>query len=258
MKIVVIGGTGLIGSQVVQRLTLASHEAVSATRSTGVDLITGDGLEPVLNGTEVVINLSDSPTFDEASLDFFRTSMTNLVAAVGRAGVRHHVVLSIVGADRVPHVDYFRAKTTQEELLCQGPTPYSILRATQFFEFMDTVISWTSDDAAVRLPPARIQPIAAADVVDAIVEVSLGTPLWGVRNVAGPDVFRLDELGRLTLAARGDRRRVITDDQAGLFAAVTGDEFVAGPDAVDVALSTLVSGVALQPTRYQDWIQKSP
>jgi uncharacterized protein YbjT (DUF2867 family) len=256
MKIVVIGGTGLIGSQVVQKLTLACHEAIPAARYTGVDLITGDGLEQVLEGAEVVINLANSPTFNEASLDFFRVSMTNLLAAGARAGIQHQVVLSIVGVDRVPKVDYFRAKSMQEELLRQGPTPYSIVRATQFFEFMDTVISWASDDMAVRLPPTRIQPVASADVVDAVVEVSLGPPLMGIRNVAGPDVFRLDELGRVTLAARGDGRSVITDDQAGMLAAIGGDELVAGPDAVDVALSTLIAGVALEPTHYLDWIQK--
>jgi uncharacterized protein YbjT (DUF2867 family) len=186
MKIVVIGGTGLIGAHVVQKLTLASHEAIPAARYTGVDLITGDGLEQVLTGAEVVINLANSPTFDEASLDFFRISMTNLLAAGARAGVGHQVVLSIVGVDRVPQVDYFRAKNVQEGLLRRGPTPYSIVRATQFFEFMDTVISWASDDSAVRLPPTRIQPVAAADVVDAVVEVSLGPPLMSIRNVAGP------------------------------------------------------------------------
>jgi uncharacterized protein YbjT (DUF2867 family) len=257
MKIVVVGGTGLIGSQVVQKLTLASHQAIPAARYHGVDLITGDGLEQIFTGAEVVINVSNSPTFDEASVDFFRTSMKNLLVAAASAAVRHHVVLSIVGVDRVPQVDYFRAKMVQEELLRQGPTPYSIVRATQFFEFIDAVISWTSDHEAVRLPATRIQPVAAADVVDAVVEVSLGVPLRGIRNVAGPDIFSLDELGRLTLAARRDGRTVITDARAGLFSAVTGDELVAGPDAVDVALSTLIDGVALEPIRYQDWIQKS-
>ena len=252
MKIVVIGGTGRIGPHVVQKLTLASHETISlyvasAARSTGVDLITGDGLEQILKGAEVVINLANSPTFDEASVDFFRSSMNNLLAAGATAAVRHQVVLSMVGVDRVPQVDYFRAKALQEELLRHGPTPYSIVRATQFFEFMDTVISWASDDNTVRLPSTRIQPVAGADVVDTVVEVSLGAPLQGIRNVAGPDVFRLDELGRFTLAARGDGRTVITDDQAGIFAAVTGDELIAGPDAVDVALSTLMAGVTSSP-----------
>ena len=257
MKIVVIGGTGLIGSQVVQKLTLASHEAVSAARSSGVDLITGAGLEQILKGAEVVINLANSPTFDEASLGFFRTSTSNVLAAGASAAVRHQVVLSIVGVDRAPQLAYFRAKSVQEELLRQGPTPYSIVRATQFFEFMDTVISWACDGNAVRLPSTRIQPVAAADVVDAVVEVSLGAPLRGIRYVAGPDVFRLDELGRVTLSAQGDSRNVITDDQAGMFAAVTGDELVAGPDAAGVALSTLMAGVALEPIHYLDWIQKS-
>jgi len=242
---------------VVLKLDLAGHDAVLAARSTGVDLMTGDGLEQVLNGAEVVINLSNSPTFDEASVDFFRTSTTNLLAAGANAGVRHQVVLSIVGADQVPQVDYFRAKAVQEDLLRQGPTPYSIIRATQFFEFIDTVISWTSDEFSVRLPSTRVQPIAAADVVDAVIEVAIGPPLRGIRNVAGPDIFCLDELGSLTLAARSDGRQIITDDQAGMFSAVTGDELIAGPDAVFVTLSTLIEGVAVEPMHYHEWIQKT-
>lgn len=244
MKLTVIGGTGLIGSQVVQKLTAAGHEAVPAALSTGVDLLTGKGLDQALEGAEVVINLANSPTFDEASLEFFRTSMSNLLAAGERAGVRHQVVLSIVGVDQVPQLDYYRAKTLQEDLLRQGPTPFSIVRATQFFEFMDAVLSWTSDGDTVRLPATPVQPMAAADVVDAVVEVATGTPLRGIRNVAGPDVFPLDELGRLTLAAQGDDRTVITDDQAGMFAVVTGDVLIAGPDA------------HLASTHYQDWIRK--
>src|SRR3954447_20464844 len=152
MKITVIGGTGLIGSQVVQKLTAAGHEAVPAALSTGVDLITGEGLDRALEGAEVVVNVANSPTFDEASLDFFRTSMTNLLAAGTNAGARHQVILSIVGVDQVPQLPYYRAKTLQEELLRQGLTPYSIVRATQFFEFMDAVLSGTSDDTSVRLP----------------------------------------------------------------------------------------------------------
>jgi uncharacterized protein YbjT (DUF2867 family) len=243
MKLAVIGGTGLIGSQVVQKLTAAGHEAVPAALSTGVDLTTGKGLDQALEGAEVVVNLANSPTFDEASVDFFRTSMNNLLAAGESAGVLHQVILSIVGVDQVPQLDYYRAKTLQEDLLRQGPTPYSIVRATQFFEFMDAVLSETSDDTTVRLPSTRLQPIAAADVVDAVVEVSTGAPLQGIRNVAGPDVFPLDELGRVTLAARQDNRTVITDDNAGMLAAVTGDVLTAGPDA------------HLAPTHYQDWIQ---
>jgi uncharacterized protein YbjT (DUF2867 family) len=243
MKLTVIGGTGRIGSQVVQKLTAAGHEAQPAAPSTGVDMITGDGLDQALEGADVVINLANSPTFDESSLDFFRTSMTNLLAAGERAGVRHQEILSIVGVDQVPQLDYYRAKTLQEDLLRQGPTPYSIVRATQFFEFMDAVLAETSDDTAVRLPPTRLQPIAAADVVDEVVDVSTGAPLEGIRNIAGPDVFSLDELGRITLAARHDNRAVITDDKAGMFGSVTGDVLTAGPSA------------ELAPTHYQDWMQ---
>src|SRR5512135_2812072 len=204
MKLTVIGGTGLIGSQVVGKLTAAGHQAVPAALSTGLDLITGKGLDQALEGAEVVVNLANSPTFDETSLGFFRTSMNNLLAAGESAGVRHQVILSIVGVDQVPQLDYYRAKTLQEDLIRQGPTPYSIVRATQFFEFMAAAVFWVSDDTTVRLPATPVQPIAAADVVDAVVYVATGAPLQGIRNVAGPDVFPLDELGRITLAARHD------------------------------------------------------
>lgn len=244
MKLAVIGGTGLIGSQVVRKLNEAGHEAIPASQSTGIDLISGQGLDSALEGADVVIDASNSPTFDEASLDFFRASMSNLLAAGERAGVRHQVVLSIVGVDQVPQLDYYRAKTLQENLLRQGPTPYSILRATQFFEFVDAVLSWTSDGDTVRLPSTPLQPIAAAEVVDALVEVSTGTPLGGIRDIAGPEVFPLDELGRITLAAQGDARTVTLDENAGLFGAVTGDVLTAGSDA------------RLAPTHYRDWLQQ--
>jgi len=243
MNLTVIGGTGLIGSQVVGKLTAAGHRVVPAAPSTGVDLISGEGLDQALEGAEVVINVANSPTFDEASLDFFRTSMTNLLAAGERAGVRHQEILSIVGVDQVPQLDYYRGKTLQEDLLRSGTTSYSIVRATQFFEFMDTVVSETSDDTTVRLPTTRLQPIAAADVADEVTEVSLSAPLNGTRNIAGPDVFPLDELGRLTLTAEQDDRTVITDDKAGMFAPVTGDVLTAGP------------GARLASTRYSDWLQ---
>jgi len=242
VKVTVIGGTGLIGSQVVRNLTAGGHEAVPAAPSTGVDLLSGKGLDQALEGADVVVNVANSPTFDEASLDFFRTTMDNLLAAGERAGVRHQVILSIVGVEQVPELDYYRAKVLQEQLLAQGPTPYSIVRATQFFEFMDAVLSWTSDGSTVRLPATRIQPMAAADVAAAVAEAAAGAPLGGIRNVAGPDVFRLDELGRITLAAHHDDRAVVTDDSAGMFAAVRGDVLIGGPDA------------RLAGTRYQDWL----
>ena len=245
MKLVVIGGTGLVGSQVVRKLAAGGHEVVAAAPDTGVDVISGKGLDQALAGAEVVVNVANSPTFDAASLDFFGTSMNNLLSAGERAGVRHQVILSIVGVDQVPGLDYYRAKTLQEEMLRHGPTPYSIVRVTQFFEFMEPTISMTSDASTVRLPATPIQPIAAADVVDAVVEVASGAPLNGIRYVAGPDVFRLDELGRLTLAAHHDGRTVITDDRAGMFAAVTGDVLTPGPEA------------RLAPTHYEDWLQAS-
>jgi uncharacterized protein YbjT (DUF2867 family) len=245
MKATVIGGTGLIGSQVVDKLSAAGNEAVPAALSTGVDLISGKGLDQALESSQVAVNVANSPTFDDASLGFFRASMTNLLAAGQRAGIRHQVILSIVGVDQVPELDYYRAKALQEDLLREGPTPYSIVRATQFFEFMDAVLDDTSDDTTVRLPSTPIQPIAAADVVDAVVEVSSGPPLEGIWNVAGPDAFHLDELGRMTLAAQHDNRRVVTDDRAGMFAAAAGDVLIPGPDA------------HLAPTHYQDWLQRA-
>lgn len=242
MKMTVIG-LGLIGSQVVRKLTAAGHQVVPAAPSTGVDLITGKGLDQALAGAEVVINLANSPTFDEASLEFFRSSMNNLLAAGKKAGVGHQVILSIFGVDQVPQLAYYRAKALQEELLRRGPTPYSIVRVTQFFEFMSWLLSDTSDGTTVRLPSTHLQPIAAADVVDAVVSVATGAPLNAIRNVAGPDVFSLDELGRATLAARHDNRTVVTDEKAGLFAGVAGDVLTAGP------------GVHLAPTHYREWIQ---
>ncbi|KPI28314.1 hypothetical protein OV320_4775 [Actinobacteria bacterium OV320] len=242
MKFAVIGGTGLIGSQVVKNLDAAGHQAVPHSPSTGVDIITGQGLEAALAGADAVVNLSNSPTFDEASLDFFRTSMDNLLAASEKAGVRHFVILSIVGVDQVPGLDYYRAKVLQEELLKAGSVPYSIVRATQFMEFMDAVLSWTADGDTVRLPATPIQPIAAADVARFVAETAAGAPLNGVLDIAGPDRYPLDELGRLTLAAKSDARTVVTDDSAGMFAAVDGDVLTAPGDA------------RIAPTHYTDWL----
>ncbi|TMU94930.1 NAD(P)H-binding protein [Streptomyces sp. DASNCL29] len=241
MKFAVIGGTGLIGSQVVKNLHAAGHEAVPHALSTGVDIISGQGLDEAVAGADVVVNLTNSPTFDEASPAFFKTSMDNLLAAARKGGVGHFVILSIVGVDQVPELDYYRAKVLQEEILAAGPIPYSIVRATQFMEFMDAVLSWTADGDTVRLPATPIQPIAAKDVAAAVAEAAVGTPLRGIRNVAGPEVFPLDELGRITLAHKGDSRTVVTDPDAGMFAVVQGD----------VLTDT---GAQLAPTRYVDWL----
>ncbi|MDQ7809455.1 SDR family oxidoreductase [Amycolatopsis sp. A133] len=244
MKIAVIGGTGLIGSRVVTILTKSGHEAVPHSPSTGLDLLTGQGLAEALAGAEVVVNLTNSPTFDDASPAFFRTTMDNLLQAADATGAGHVVVLSIVGADLVPDLVYYRAKVLQEEILKAGPLPYSIVRATQFFEFVGAAMSWTSDENTVRLPATRVQPIAADDVAQAVADVSMGAPLRGTRNIAGPEVFTLDELGRITLAAQGDRRRVVVDDQAGLFAAASGDALVAKDGAV------------LANTTYREWLAR--
>ncbi|MGQ4388358.1 SDR family oxidoreductase [Streptomyces sp. SAS_270] len=246
MRIAVIGGTGLIGSQVVEILRADGHEAVPLSLSTGVDLLTGQGLGEALKGAEVVVNLTNSPTFDDASGAFFHTTMDNLLAAADRAGVGHAVILSIVGAEQVPDLAYYRAKVLQEDILKAGPVPYSIVRATQFFEFMDAAFSWTADETTVRLPATPVQPMAAADVARAVAEVSVGSPLRGTRNVAGPEVFPLDELGRITLAARGDHRTVVTDAGAGMFAAAPGNALIAEEDAV------------IAPTAYRKWLEGQP
>src|SRR5512142_3044729 len=228
MKISVIG-TGLIGSQVVRALTAAGHDATGHSRATGVDLLTGDGLNDAVRGAAVVGDVTNSPTFDDGSLDFFRTSVTNLLAAAQAAGVGHIVVLSIVGVDQVPDIAYYRAKTLQENLVKAGPIPYSIVRATQFMEFAAPTMDWTADGDVVRLPFIPIQPISSAEVAAEVAAVAAGAPLRGTRTIAGPDIFTLDELGRITLEATGDRRHVVTDQSAGLFALVKGDTLIA-PD----------------------------
>jgi uncharacterized protein YbjT (DUF2867 family) len=244
MKIAVIGGTGLIGSRVVKILQAAGHEALPYSQSTGVDLLSGQGLPEALRGADVVVNLTNSPTFDDASPAFFQTTMDNLLAAAGHAGVGHAVILSIVGAEQVPDLAYYRAKVLQEDILKAGPVPYSIVRATQFFEFVDAILSWTADENTVRLPATLVQPMAAADVAQAVADVSMGSPLRGTRDVAGPDVFPLDELGRITLAAHGDKRTVTTDDSAGMFAAAPRDVLVARDGAV------------IAPTAYREWLRR--
>lgn len=242
MKISVIG-TGLIGSQVISDLRAAGHDATGHSRSTGVDLITGDGIDDAVRGAEVVVDVTNSPSFDDASLDFFRSSVTNLLAAAAAASVEHIVTLSIVGVDQVPYLAYYRAKTLQENLVKAGPIPYSIVRATQFMEFVAPTMDWTTDGDVVRLPATPIQPISSAEVAAAVADVAVGAPLRGTRNIAGPDVFTLDELGRITLEATGDHRHVVIDRTAGLFALVEGD------------VLTAPEGAHLTGTHYRDWLR---
>ena len=244
MKIAVLGGTGLIGSQVVTILQAQGHEAVPLSPSNGADLLTGEGLDTGLKGADVVVNLTNSPTFDEASAGFFRTTMDNLLAAARREDVGHAVVLSIVGVDQVPELAYYRAKVLQEDILKAGPVPYSIVRVTQFFEFVKSILSWTGDGDTVRLPATPVQPMASADVAKAVAEVTVGAPLQGTRNFAGPEVFPLDELGRIALAAEGDPRTVIVDPAAGMFGAVKGDVLTAPP------------GATLVQTTFRDWLAR--
>jgi len=244
MKIAVMGGTGLIGSQVVKILNASGHEAVPHSPSTGVDLLSGQGLPAALKGADVVVDLANSPTFDDASLAFFQTTTDNLLKAAAAAGVGHAVLLSIVGADLVPGLVYYRAKVLQEDILKSGSAPYSIVRATQFFEFIDTALTWSADEDTVRLPATLVQPIAAADVARAVADASAGKPLQGTRNVAGPEVFRLDELGAISLVAHGDHRTVVTDNSAGIFAAASGDALIAKDDAV------------IATTTYREWLAR--
>jgi uncharacterized protein YbjT (DUF2867 family) len=224
VKIVIIGGTGLIGSKVVTKLRESGFEAVAASPNSGVNTITGDGLAEVLTGASVVVDVSNSPSFEDAAvLAFFETSTRNLLAAEAAAGVRHHVALSVVGTERLAESGYFRAKIAQEKLIKDNSIPYSIVHATQFFEFMKSIADAATDGDTVRLAPVLIQPIAAEDVATAVARVAVGAPVNGVVEVAGPEPFRLDELVRRYLSARDDRRSVIADHRARYFGAQLGE-----------------------------------
>ncbi|MEU1244294.1 SDR family oxidoreductase [Micromonospora parva] len=220
MKIVVIGGSGLIGSKVVDRLGAQGHEAVAASPKTGVNTLTGEGVADALAGAEVVVDTSNSPSFEDAAvLEFFETSTRTLLAAASDAGVNHYVALSIVGSDRIPDSGYMRAKVAQEKLIVASGIPYSVVHATQFFEFLQGIIDAATDGDTVHLAPVLIQPMAADDVAAAVTEVALGAPTNSVVEVAGPEQFQLDELGRSLLADQQDRRTVVADPDARYFGA---------------------------------------
>lgn len=233
MKIVVIGGTGLIGSKVVEKLNRRGHDAVAAAPNTGVDTVTGKGLNEALAGAEVVVDVSNSRSFDEqAATEFFQTSGRNLIAAEVAAHVRHHVALSVVGTDRLQESGYFRAKLVQEELIKSSPIPYTLVHATQFFEFMRAIADISTDGDVVRLPPVKFQPIAADDVASAITEVALGRPANGTVEIAGPDTFTLDEAIRKVLEYDHDPRKVVTDASADYYGArVSENSLVPDPGA---------------------------
>ncbi len=244
MKIVVIGGTGLVGSKVVQALSERGHEAVAAAPSTGVDTITGAGLAEVMSGAAVVVDVSNSPVLDDSAIEFFRTATTNLLTAEQHAGVRHHVALSVVGtAELAPHSGYFEGKLLQEKLISEGPIPFSIVHATQFFEFVNTLADSATEGDTVVLPPKYFQPMAAADVAEGVAIAALNDPINGITEIGGPDMVLLPDLIRTALIAHGDTRTVIADPSALYW-------------GVDIGERTLVpgSGATLFDTRFEDWL----
>jgi uncharacterized protein YbjT (DUF2867 family) len=247
VKIVVIGGTRLIGAKLVTKLIEHGQEAVAASPRLGVDTITGEGLAGTLDGASVVIDVSQSPSFEYArALEFFETSMRNLRAAEEAAGVGHHVGLSVVGTERLSESGYFRAKTAQEALIRSSPIPYSIVHATQFFEFIKNIAQDATDGNTIRLAPVLFQPMAADDVANAVGRVSLDTPVRGIVEVAGPERFTLDMFIRRALGARNDPREVLTDPQARYFGAVLSERTLVPGD-----------GAILGEIRFADWLRQS-
>jgi uncharacterized protein YbjT (DUF2867 family) len=245
MKVLVIGGSGLIGSQVIANLTELGHEAVSASPRSGVDSVTGEGLAEAVEGVHTVVDVSNSPSWeDEAVLHFFTTSTGNLLAAERAAGVQHHVALSIVGADRAQESGYMRAKVAQEKLIEESGQPYSIVRATQFFEFVSGIADSATNGDTVRLPHAAFQPIAAKDVAMAVTRATTGDPTNGVTNIAGPEKLGMDDFARASLDADGDARQVVTDPTAPYYGAVLDDHSIVPIDGEDPTI---------YPTHFSDW-----
>lgn len=247
MKIVVIGGTGLIGSKLVQNLRERGHDALAAAPSTGVNSITREGLAQAMDGADIVVDVANAPSWeDQAVLDFFETSSRNLLAAEAAAGVRHHVALSIVGSERLPENGYFRAKVAQENLIKASGIPYTILRATQFFEFVGGIAQAATVGEEVCVSPALIQPMASDDVVAALTEVTLAAPVNGTVEVAGPEAMPLDELVRRFLRATQDTRKVVPDVHARYFGSVLDDQSL-----------TPGKNPRLGAIRFQDWLGQS-
>ena len=247
MKIVVIGGSGLIGKKLVNNLRQHGHEVVAASPSSGVNTLTGEGLAEALAGAQVVVDVANSPSWeDEAVLEFFETSGRNLLAAEAAAGVGHHVALSVVGTERLLASGYFRAKMAQENLIKASPVPYTIVRATQFFEFVSGIAQSATDGQTVRLPPALMQPIVSDDVAAALADVAVEEPLNGMVELAGPEPIRLDELVRRFLSANRDARKVTTDVHALYFGIELNDQSLTPGDNPRIG-----------PTRFEDWLSRS-
>jgi uncharacterized protein YbjT (DUF2867 family) len=247
MKIVVIGGTGLIGKKLVTNLRQQGHEVVAASPSAGVNALTGEGLAAALSGAAVVVDVSNAPSWeDNAVLHYFETSSRNLFAAEADAGVGHHVALSVVGTERLLASGYFRAKMAQENLIKSSTIPYTIVRATQFFEFVGSIAEGSTDGDTLRLPPARMQPIASDDVAAILAEIAVGKPLNSTIEIAGPESIRMDDLVRQFLIANRDPRKVTTDTSAGYFGTPVNDQSLTpGPKP------------RLGPTRFADWLRSS-
>jgi len=247
MKIVVIGGSGLIGSKLVKNLRQLGHEVVAASPSSGVNSITGEGLAEALAGAQAVVDVTNSPSWeDKAVLEFFETSTRNLLAAEVAAGVRHHVALSVVGTERLLQSGFFRAKMAQEDLIKASKFPYTIVRSTQFFEFVNGIAQSATDGQTVRLSPALVQPIVSDDVADALAEVTLGAPVNDTIEIAGPERLRLDELVRRFLSAKQDARQVVADVHTRYF----------GLELTDQSL-TPGDNPRIGPTRFEDWLSRS-
>ena len=246
MKIVVIGGTGLIGSKLVAKLAAHGHEAVPASPGTGVNTLTGEGLTGALAGADVVVDVSNSPSFeDTAVLEFFETSTRNILDAEAAAGVGHHVALSVVGTERLTESGYMRAKIAQEKLIENSSIPYTIVHATQFFEFAVRMADEASDGGTVRVPPVLIQPMAAEDVAAAVCDVVLGAPLNTTIEIAGPQPLRFEDFVRQGLRAVGDQRVVVADPQARYFGAWLSERTLLPGD-----------GARLGATKFDDWLSR--
>ena len=244
MKIVVIGGTGLVGSKVVSNLSRKGHEVIAAAPNTGVNTITGEGLTEALAGAEIVIDVANSPSFaDEAVLNFFQTAGRNLAAAEKVAGVRHHIALSVVGTDRLPESGYLRAKLAQEELIKASGIPFTIIRSTQFFEFLGGIAQSATDGQSVRLSPAHLQPVASDDVAALVTKVATMAPANGVIELAGPERIGLDDLVRRYLAAKHDTREVVTDIHARYFGTELNDKSLTPGDSPHIG-----------PTSFETWL----
>ncbi len=247
MKIVVIGGSGLIGTKLVKRLRESGHEALASSPSSGVNTITGEGLAEALAAAQVVVDVTNAPSWeDNAVLEFFKTSSRNLLAAEAAAGVGHHVALSVVGTERLLQSGYFRAKMAQEELIKASKVPYTIVRSTQFFEFVNGIAQSATDGQTVRLSPAFIQPVVSDDVADALAEVTLGAPVNGTVELAGPERLRLDELVRRFLSAKQDTRQVVADVHVRYFGVELNDQSLTPGDNPRIG-----------PTRFEDWLSRS-